>query len=138
MRIKMENPEYITRKEAMTYFQNHKTIHVIFKKNNIEEVYMNNRYWYNKKQIEDLSNELNYRLSIRSNPIAKKYAKANDVSDEVKKSSYSLDDVAKIMGRTISHAHNILKKMDAPFQVGAIKKRWYPKVWVDANIKRRK
>ena len=52
----MENPEnYITRKEAMTYFQNHKTIHVIFKKNNIEEVYMNNRYWYNKKQIEDLS-----------------------------------------------------------------------------------
>jgi hypothetical protein len=63
----MENPEnYITRKEALTYFQNHKTIHVIFKKNKIEEVYINNRYWYNKKQIEDLSNELNYRLSIRT------------------------------------------------------------------------
>ena len=67
----MENIEnYITRKEAKQYFVNIKSVQAIFKKNNIEEIYYNNRFYVNKTQVEELSKEINYRLSIRSNLVA--------------------------------------------------------------------
>jgi hypothetical protein len=137
--IKMENLEnYITRKEARQYFQNIKSIETIFKKNNIEEIYVNNRFYVNKTQVEELSKELNYRLSIRSNPIAMRYKAESDVSQSIKDNSYDLNQIALIMGVSIPHAHNKLREFNAPFQVGKGRKRWYPKEWVNANIKGKK
>lgn len=133
----MENidlSQYVLSKDLQSSFSSKHMMLKFMDKYKVEMVQIKHLNYYNKKQVEDVLQEIEYRKSIAVPPTYHRKDKAYDVPVEIQEQSYTANQIAIKYYISKVHAIRLLHISKAPYVVGNYKRHWYPREWIDANF----
>lgn len=133
----MENidlSQYVLSKDLQSSFSSKHMMLKFMDKYKVEMVQIQHLNYYNKKQVEDVLQEIEYRKLIAVPPTYHRKDKAYEVPVEIQEKSYTANQIANKYFISKVHAIRLLHISKAPYVVGNYKRHWYPKEWIDLNF----
>lgn len=133
----MENidlSQYVLSKDLESSFSSKHMMLKFMHKYKVEMVQIQHLNYYNKKQVENVLQEIEYRKSIAVPPTYHRKDKAYEVPIEIQEQSYTANQIANKYFISKVHAIRLLHISKAPYVVGNYKRHWYPKEWIDLNF----